>query len=252
MSVLQTITLALLFALALYGVLTTVWILRHLNISRMMTASVRKFERIDPAAATKILFIGDSTGYGTGTSHSRYSVVGRLGADFPDAYIENNSKTGRYLSHAREVLREAVRAKGPGAYDLIIIMLGGIDLVHGRPLLRVGRTLKGVLADCRECGRKTVLVGPNNTGLAPLYLFPLSRFYQARARRFHILFRDLAHEEGIMFVPLFREDSDELSAGNLFSRDKTHPNDAGYGVWYDQMRGAVLLALAHDDGSFAL
>ena len=107
------IFLVVVSAFAFFIIIESARLTWRMFISRRMTNSIKKFERHNPAAAQRILFIGDSTGHGTGTSHERYSVVGRLGADFPDAHIENHSKTGLALSQACQILRAKAAAKQP-------------------------------------------------------------------------------------------------------------------------------------------
>jgi len=229
----------------LYGGGRIVW---HLIISKRLTNSIKKFERLDPTASQRILFIGDSTGYGTGTSDSRYSIVGRLGADFPNAHIENFSETGVYLSRACRVLKEKLAAPDCEKFNAIIIMLGGMNLVHGTPLPLVRRMLRQAIVRSKQCGQATIIIGPNNTGLAPMYPSLLACLYRKRAKRFDALYREVTQEEGVPCVPLFQEHEDELSARGLFACDKTHPNDEGYGVWYDQMKEVITTVLKNHDG----
>jgi len=237
------ILLAILSALALFVIFEVIRIWWYLGISKRLTSATSKFERHNPDATKRILFIGDSTGHGTGTSHERYSVVGRLGADFPNAHIENYSKTRLALSQTCQILRAIAAAKQPEPFDVVIIMVGGINLVYCTPLALVCRMLRSAIAYSKQCGRETVLISPNNAGLAPLYRFPLARLYQKRAKQFSAIYRDIAHEERIHHVSLFQEHSDQLSANNLFSPDKAHPNDEGYGLWYNQMKETIAAAL---------
>jgi lysophospholipase L1-like esterase len=218
----------------------------HMVISRRMTNSIKKFERHDSSAAKRILFIGDSTGHGTGASHPRYSIVGRLGHNFPNAHIENYSVGGQNLSDAIQILETLNNAKSR-MYDLIVIMIGGIDIVYCTPLSRARRLLHDAVVLSKKIGREVIIISPNNTGLAPLYRFFLSSLYQKRAKQFDSLYRDLAREESVRHVSLFREYPDSLSAHDLFSPDKTHPNDAGYDLWYNEMKRVIGTTLTHHD-----
>lgn len=225
-------------------------IVRHLLISKRLTDSITKFERRDAQARERILFIGDSTGHGTGASDARFSIVGRIGADFPDAHIENASKTGSYLSRAVSLLKKK-RTDASEKYDLIVIMLGGLHLAHGIPVWLTRRLLHEALASAKQmCRGSVVLVSPYNFGLAPLYRFPLSRIYQRRAKVLDALYRAVAAEEGVIFVSHFREGADWLSERNLYARDKTHPNDEGYGILYAQMSGSLFQVLRPTDEHF--
>jgi lysophospholipase L1-like esterase len=197
-----------------------------------------KFERHSPQASRRVLFVGDSIGIGCGTSDQRYSLPGRLGADFPSAHVENASAGMQTLPQADARLRGIVQ-EGGEPYDLVIVFVGGVDLVTGRPIGRVRRHVRSLLRSAKACGKDVLLVGPNNTGLVPLYRFPLSRWLHRRAYAFDALYRAEAEEVGARFVPLYREDGDIVVERNLFSPDKTHPNDKGYGMWYAELRGPI-------------
>nr|AAM97295.1 SGNH hydrolase subfamily protein [uncultured bacterium CSLC2] len=214
-------------------------LLRHIAISKRITKDITKFERQRPAARTRLLFVGDSTGYGTGTSHARFSLVGRLGADYPDAHIENVSRNGSLLIGVRDTLRDIAETSTTAPYDTVILMAGGMDMLYGTPRWLVRRLLQSALTYGKRCGRAVVLVGPNNAGRAPLYRFPLSNLYQGRARQFDALYREAAQQANVHFVSLYGERTDPLVERNLFATDKTHPNDEGYGIWYDQMKGVI-------------
>lgn len=245
------ILLVILGALAALVFAEGIRIIWYLIISKRLTNSIKKFERHNPSATTRILFIGDSTGYGTGTSHSRFSIVGRLGVDFPDAHIENCSSCRLSLSGAEKILQAKVDAKNQSKFDVVIIMLGGINLVYCTPMWLVRRTLLNTIMYCKQLGHKVVLISPNNTGLAPLYRFPLSHLYKRRARQFDALYRDVARMEHVHHVSLFQEYSDTIFTHGLFAQDGAHPNDEGYGIWYNQMRmkEAIATALNNHYGS---
>jgi len=229
-----------LFILALVALLVIFESIRmgwRLSISRRMTLSILRFERINQAAPLRMLLIGDSTGYGTGTSDSRFSITGRLASDFPQAHIENWSKTGISLGGVVRILKAAPEQKRK--FDVLIIMAGGIDVVYHTPLKKVRLRLKEVLERAKHRGIKVIVVMPNNPGLAPLYHFPLSALQLRRAQLAKKIFVDVAREEKIAYVSLYRESADVLSERNLYAQDKTHPNDEGYRLWYEQIREAV-------------
>ncbi|HUY62387.1 MAG TPA: SGNH/GDSL hydrolase family protein [Candidatus Paceibacterota bacterium] len=230
----------------LFETLRITW---YLCISRLMTLSTMRFERLDAPGTERILFVGDSTGYGTGTSHERYSLVGRLGADFPSAYIENCSKTGRKLKGAERLLRRKADDPAQRAFDLAIIMVGGMNVLYGTRLSAVRKMVDRMLAHAKRCSRTVVLVSSNDPGAAPLFRPPLSGIYRRRAGAFASVYAEAAHDAGVIHVSLFREHPDELVEKHLFSADKTHPNDAGYAVWYNRIKEAIPDIHAGHDGT---
>ena len=214
----------------------------YLVSTKRLVNVAQKFEQRNLSAALRILFIGDSVGCSTGASHERYSIPGRLGADFPDAHIENLSEGKMRLSRAVRLLQE-VCAKKSAPFDIVILLVGGMNIVACTPLWLVRRTLEKAVALSKECGRTMVLIGPNNTGGVPLYRFPVSNFYALRAREFDILYRNIAKENGVQYVSLFEEHEEVSSGRYVFSPDKTHPNDEGYGIWYTKIKEIITAAL---------
>lgn len=206
---------------------------------RQSFVSIKKFERHSPTANKRILFIGDSIGHGAGASAPKYSLVGRLGTDFPSAHIENMSTSLATLSRARNVLKHCASRADATPFDVIIILIGGADIVFGTPLWRVRRLLCDVISYSKQCGRETILICPNNPGLAPLYRFPLSFIYSGRARKFDTMYRQLAQTEGIHFISLYHESNDPLVTNGHFAIDKSHPNDSGYELWYADIKELV-------------
>ena len=243
-----SVTLSWILGILLAGILVeAIRITWYLTSSRRVINIAEKFEQHNPTATQRILFVGDSVGCSTGASHARYSLAGRMGADFPDTHIENRSEGQMRLSKANRVLQEVCNQKST-PFDMAIIQIGGMDLVSGTPLRSVQRLLHEALRVATECGRAVVLIGPNNPGLAPLYRFPLSRVYHSRARKFDRLYQEAAATHGAYYVSLFEEQADPLAAHTLFAPDKTHPNSEGYGIWYNKMKATFANVLNQHDG----
>ncbi|MEK7604192.1 MAG: GDSL-type esterase/lipase family protein [Patescibacteria group bacterium] len=228
--------------LIFYGVCGAMRVYRQLRISRELSAALTTYERHNDQAPMRVLFIGDSTGYGTGASEGRYSIPGRLAAAIPTAHIENASKPGVYLSYAHTALDTRVQKNTP-PFDLIVIMLGGMNLVCFTPLALLRRSLKTILTRSQQYGKNIVLISPNNAGLMlcyPPFLLPL---YHNRSRQMKILYQEVAHEVGVSHVSLFHEKNDPVIDQKLLARDLMHPNDAGYEVWYRQIHETLIRAL---------
>jgi lysophospholipase L1-like esterase len=208
--------------------------------SRRMTTSIRPYEHKDPNARWRVLLIGDSTGYGTGTSDSRYSLTGRLAAEYPNAHIENWSETGSNLGYVFKKLHSRPVSSPP--FDLVIIMAGGMNVVHYTLLPKIRVHLLDVIQEARRHGKDVMIVAPHDAGSVPMFHPPLSWFNRLQARDVNRLFCEVCAAEHVRFVSLF--DSNEiLSKHNWFSADKTHPTDDGYAVWYEEMRPIIGEAL---------
>lgn len=200
---------------------------------------LEKFERLNPDAAVHILFVGDSTGWGNGTSDPRYSVPGRIAADFPAVHLENESRGGRRLRQIASILENRLKSLPAPAFDLVVVMVGGADVTYFTPLWTIPATLRRVIALARRSGREVLVVSPSNAGLAPLYAFPLSWIYTCRARKIKRYYEAVCEEMRVPHTSLFVEADDPVVLGGHFSRDKTHPNDEGYRLWYEHLKSDI-------------
>jgi len=215
---------------------------RHLIISRRLTTSITLFQQQVPVAVRRVVFIGDSTGHGTGASDAGRTLMGQLAKDFPDAAIENYSQTGLKLRGVERILRDRLASGAPPA-NLVIVMAGGMDVIHLAPLFVLKRSLRRVLDLARQNGAQTLYIAPYNAGLAPLYHFPASSFIGWRLKRAVQTYEKVAREQSAQFASLFENTADLLSVGHFYAPDKVHPNDEGYRLWYNRLKPALVKAL---------
>ncbi len=208
----------------------------YLCISRQLTHRIRPFERMSADGSPRILYVGDSTGYGTGASDSVRTVPGRIGLDYPDAHIENWSRRGLKLRTLASALSKALTPEHP--YDLVVLAVGGMDIVHATSLERMDRALRAAIQEARRLGLKVLYVGPNNPAAAPLFHFPFNRVYRRRGMAWQERFMHTCAENSVACLSLHRED-DPVALGGHFAGDQTHPTDEGYALWYVQIRPHV-------------
>ena len=211
-------------------------ILGLLGKSLRMTRSIRPFEQRPANPTVRILLVGDSTGYGTGTTDSRFSITGRIAAEFPGAHVENWSETGSRLKYIARKLRKHPVAAQP--FDLVIIMAGGMSVVHQRSMTTIKGQLEQVVMQARRHGRGVMLVAPHNAGRVPMFRPPLSWRNEKRAQAVDRLFAEVSAEQHIPLASLIHT-NDVLAARGLYSKDKTHPVDEGYGLWYQEMQPII-------------
>jgi lysophospholipase L1-like esterase len=238
MSLAGEIILVLVVGAALYEIAR---VLGLLGLSLRMTRSIKPYEQHNTDAALRILLIGDSTAYGTGSTDSRHSISGRIAADFPTAHVENWSETGSKLNYVRNKLLKRPASEPP--FDLVIIMAGGMNVVHATTVEKIRQQLREVIAAARTHGRQVMLVAPHNAGHVPMFRPPLSWFNEKRAHIVEQLFIEAGSNEQVPVVSLLYTNS-ALGEQRLYSKDKTHPNDGGYALWYEKMRPVIHQLLA--------
>lgn len=195
-------------------------------------------------AEKHIVLMGDSTAVGVGAQHAENTIAGRMAREFPNASISNWSKSACGLHFvARRLEREAAQAHVP-VCDLLVLMAGGINVVYVTPLWFVRRNLVRAIRAGKRLSPKVVVIAPNNVGLAPMLFPPFSNLYEHRSAQVDALFKSVCSEDRAACVSLFGAGEDGLTRNkHTRARDKSHPNDAGYGVWWEQIRDTIHAAL---------
>ncbi|MDO8624361.1 MAG: SGNH/GDSL hydrolase family protein [bacterium] len=234
----STITLVILGGLAFFIVYEVVRVIRHALVSKRLGREATIFSRGVLMGGKRILIIGDSTSYGTGTSDPAYSLAGRLASDMPEYAIENLSENAMSLTQLVEKLRTV-----EGPYARMFIHIGGVDTLALTPLHKVRRELTEALEQAQALTRGRVyLVSVNNPGLVPAFRFPLSWLFGRRSRQVSLVCDEACIARGVHHVPLWqRREHDPLlqAPERLFARDGLHPNDEGYGLWYQKIKQAL-------------
>src|SRR3990167_7512215 len=184
-----------------------------------------------------VLFVGVRIGVGVGSTTPTNSLVGNIGRDFSDIDITNYSKNG---VRASDLFRH-IKKQDLGRYDVIVVIVGGMDVIKMTSLDKLKSTLQQFVLFLAQHTKKIVLIPPNNTGSLPLYHFPLTQILNARVLKVQNIFKEVAK---VNSCTLIDESISDLLADKkrYFSGDRSHPNDQGYALWYSKM-GKYLVGL---------
>jgi acyl-CoA thioesterase I len=166
------------------------------------------------AARPRIVFLGDSltAGLGLNPEDSIPSLIqARLDAGGYHYEVINAGVSGDTSAGGLRRLDWSL----DGDVELLIVELGGNDGLRGLPVDEMKRNLDQIVTEAKRRGIKVVLTGmeaPPNYG--PLY-----------TSEFRNVFRDIAEEHRVTFMPFFLEGV----AGNaaLNQGDGIHPNPEG-------------------------
>ena len=208
-----------------------------------LIARVAPYEQTVPDAST-ILVLGDSTGYGTGATAGEYSVAGRLGRDYPDYSIQNDSANGRTIGELEPIAREVA-----GQYELILLQIGGNDVLDGRDPAVVESELREIVQALTDNTKHLIMMSSGNVGAAPAFAGTAAAAMEARTREFRDMFVQVASTTELTYVDLFLEPENDPfieEPERYLSLDGLHPSDAGYGFWYEQLRPVVREVLLVD------
>ena len=169
-----------------------------------------------PAAASlpRIVFLGDSltAGHGLAREHSVPSLIQeRLDAAGYRYEVVNAGVSGDTSAGGLTRLDWSI----DGDVDVLVIELGANDGLRGLPVSAMKRNLTEIITRAKQRGITVILTGmeaPPNYGAD----------YTTEFRQ---VFRDLAREHDVAFVPFFLEGVAGIP--NLNNSDGLHPNPAG-------------------------
>ena len=169
-----------------------------------------------PSGGTQIIAFGDSltSGVGAGRGEDYPSHLSQLiGRD-----VVNRGIPGETTAHALRRLEEDVLEQDP---RIVIVFLGGNDMLQRRPLSELFGNLDQIVERIQESGAMVVLVG--------LKGLPFDQGYGAG-------YRDLARRRGCLLVP---DAMGGIITDVKLKSDQVHPNGKGYRLIAERVAEAL-------------
>lgn len=203
-----------------------------------LARTAHSFSRESGNNHPSILMIGDSTAFGTGAVDPSDSVAGRFGKDFPDAKILNYGKNGLRTTQLADRFSLVPKQK----FDLVIIQIGGNDVVHFSKTADVERELPKALEQARKYSDHIVLLYEGNLGNAPIFGWPFNVLMTKRSRIIRSVFSQVLAKTDIAYVDMFVERSRDpwrKDQKHFYATDNFHPSGAGYADYYSKIRAAM-------------
>jgi lysophospholipase L1-like esterase len=226
--------LVLLFVLSIiYVLFEIVRIKSVINRSRELVARSKPYQQLPNVPKYRVLFLGDSTGVGTGVSSPEKSLAGLLGGEYPDAKIINLSKNGLRSDQLANSLHELPE----GRYDLTIIHIGGNDLIRFKNKPSIKDNIKTVLDEVSKKSNKVALFTTGDLGGVKLFPIVLRPAYSSSSSSLRDEMKKLVTDyDNVVYIDLFEHQSLNLVSG--YAPDGLHLNDAGYMLWYNALKKA--------------
>ena len=170
--------------------------------------------------AAQIVAFGDSLVAGVGTTGGNNFVS--LLSDRIGISIVNAGRSGDTTGSALNRLQSDVIARQP---KVVIVLLGGNDLLQGLPLSQRVANITNIAQQIRSTGAAVILVGLGNDPIDP-YAGALP---------------GIASQTGSVHVPGILEGIFGVPA---LMADSVHPNNAGHKIMADRLEPALRAALA--------
>ncbi len=206
---------------------------RLMRVAEKLAAASLPFSRTVHQATLRILVVGDSSGLGIGASTAASSIAGLIGEKYTQANVVNVAVNGARTNDAVRQLQAT-----PGTFDLIVVMVGGNDIVHFTPHEQLRRELGTVLALASRKAKHVLFSPTGNVGDVLLFPAPVRWILARRSRAIRRLFTEqvAAAAGDVRFADLYREggaDPFVVHPQRYFAADLFHPSDAGYADWFN-------------------
>jgi len=225
--------------LVMYGIFTYVRIQNLIRVSSGLVESTKPFERSASTSAPKVLFVGDSVSLGVGASKPEKSITGLFSEQHPEWSVDSLSVSGRRTAGLIPVFQ----ALSDKSYDMVVIQIGGNDVVHFTPQEDLESQIDAVLTEAKRVSSHVVLLTSGNVGDAPLFPRPFAWMWSRKTLEVRELFMAEAEKNGVVYVDLYRkhdEDPFALHPYEYHTTDLFHPSDLGYAFWHDALEKKLL------------
>ena len=233
--------------LLIYGIYAFFVTRQRIDDGKRIAVEGVVFEQTVGEPKSTVLVIGDSSGVGVGGTPEE-SVAGRLASDFPETNVVNRSVSGNRVAD----LIETFNPSPDEAYDLVIIHIGGNDIVHGTDLEEVREGFIEVLERAKSVSENVVHIHGGNVGNAPIFLPPANWYMSGRTKKYRDIFKEENEKAGVLYADIYKleeagERGDhEKPNKDWFAIDAFHPSAASYAFWYEAIldeleRGGVKL-----------
>ena len=196
------------------------------------------FERTLAHPVATSLHIGDSSVVGTGSESPFLSVAGRFAADYPRVDIMNlgvnGSKTKDLMSRFEGIQDQR--------FDIIVMHIGGNDIVRYTDLIELEESLRVVLDLATNISDTVILLHGGDVGTAKLFPYGTRWLFTRRTKQERNIFMPVAKEKGVYYVDLFRRGEDDpffTDPDKYYAKDNFHPSAEGYRDWYEHVVNVI-------------
>ncbi len=198
----------------------------------------RPFQKINPNAQMKILFLGDSTAAGIGSASPETSTAGWFSQNFPQASITNISQSGLKLDGLLKKLPQIPQEK----YTLTVIQIGANDIMKLTSLRKIDEEVRTLLKYLQPKTAYISILHSGDIGTATIFIWPFNKILSWRSHKVHDIYEKAAADYGARYVDLIKNNIDQKLSGDqskYYAKDGLHLSSEGYYLWYEAIRKSL-------------
>jgi lysophospholipase L1-like esterase len=195
-------------------------------LSRIAKNAAEPYERPMRGSDQHVAVIGDSSMYGPGVKDKKHTISGLLAARYPKAIIETRAING---SRVRSLQAQLCQLQYTH-YDLVLVGIGGNDIVRFSSYRRLERELYAFLEVVSEVADEIILCSSVNIGNIGFFLFPFNLVFDYRTYRLSRRYGRIAnHFPKVRYAnfyrPRFKDHYDKNTRKQFLADDAFHPNE---------------------------
>lgn len=224
----------LFLGLILISLSIVLWRITRTSRAMRLKEKLPAYTRMPKGARQHILILGDSTMYSAGATDPAFTIGGLLANKYPDATIETLAVNGAKI---HDLVQQMPRAQFT-QYDLIIVGIGGNDIVQLSNYKSATQELQRFLVEISKHAHKIVLCHSVNIGNIGFFPFPLNYLFDYRSRKFSQQFsaisRNMPKVISVDFYrPMHHDHYTRTTRKQFLAADNFHASDYANQYFFD-------------------
>jgi lysophospholipase L1-like esterase len=209
---------------------------RKIALSQEIVANTTPFHTTEDTTGKSLLVIGDSTAVGVGASTKEESIPALVAQKIGATNVENQSVSGSKVADLPKQLQQIQKDQ----YDVILVQIGGNDVVARNDERVVARELESILKTLPRHDQLVVLMC-GDVGVATLLPWFVRGYYTKKTLAYHQAFANMVPQAGGTYVNLYepKETDPFVQSPEIYlAQDQFHPSSAGYREWFRKIEKA--------------
>lgn len=205
--------------------------------SKRLIEEAEPYRKANEDSSAAVLVLGDSTAVGVGADTPEETVAGRVSAYLNATSVENYAVSGAVTKDLPDQIKQAEGER----YRLILIQIGGNDIIRFKPANSAAEELRAAIAQL-PAAEKVVIISAGDVGGATLFPFFVRPFHTTLNYRYHDAFAKVAEESGVTYVNFGAAPATEVINERpdiYLAADGLHPSSEGYRLWFETIQPSL-------------